>query len=255
MYSERSMNQRQTGLSLVEMLVGIAVGLFIVVGAAKLFADYVVSNKRQMLETRVNQDLRAAADIVARDLRRAGYWNNATAGVWGTGVTSVVPNPHAAASGAVSSTATSVSYTYARAAAAQVNAVDDSEFAGFRRAVVGTVGVLQMQDGQTSGWQAITDPGTVDVTTFSVLPTIPALVNNLSEYCGCLTQLTCTNSNAAGAIDIANATFNPAGVPTLTIPSFAIVLTGQSVADSAIVRTVNMNVRVRNASLTGSCPP
>lgn len=255
MHSKRSMKQNQAGLSLVEMLVGIAVGLFVIVGAAKLFADYVVSNKRQMLETRVNQDLRAAADIVARDLRRAGYWNNATAGVWGTGSASVVPNPHAAASGAVSSTATSVSYSYARAAAAQVDGLDASEYAGFRTAVVGTAGVLQMQDGQTSGWQAITDPGTVNVTTFSVTPTSPALVNNLSSYCGCLSKLTCTNSGAGGATDIANATFNPAGVPTLTIPSFAIVLTGQSVADSAIVRTVNMNVRVRNASLTGACPP
>ena len=254
MHSERTMNQRQAGLSLVEMLVGIAVGLFIVVGAAKLFADYVVSNKRQMLETRVNQDLRAAADIVARDLRRAGYWNNATAGVWGTGASSVVPNPHAAASGAVSSTATSVSYSYARAAASTPDGLDPSEYAGFDRFVAGTVGVLRMQDGQGS-WQAITDPGTLNVTVFSVTPTSPALVNNLSSYCGCLAKLTCTNSGSAGANDIANATFNPAGVPTLTIPSFAIVLTGQSVADSAIVRTVNMNVRVRNASLTGACPP
>ena len=244
MHSERTMNQRQAGLSLVEMLVGIAVGLFIVVGAAKLFADYVVSNKRQMLETRVNQDLRAAADIVARDLRRAGYWNNATAGVWGTGASSVVPNPHAAASGAVSSTATSVSYSYARAAAATLDGLDLSEYAGFQRVVAGTVGVLQMQDGQGS-WQAITDSGTLNVTAFNVTPTSPALVNNLSSYCGCLAKLTCNLASIA-------ATGTP---PVLRIPSFAIELTGQSVADPAIVRTVNMNVRVRNASLTGTCPP
>ena len=242
--------RHQRGLSIVELLVGIAVGLFVVVGAAKLFADYVVSNKRLLVETRVNQDLRAAADIVARDVRRAGYWNNATAGVGGTGI----PNPH----GAVSSTANSVSYSYARTAAAQIDGLDPSEYAGFQLVLVGGVNVLQMQDGQVGGvgsWQAVTDPGTVNITTFSVTPASPALVNNLSSYCGCLSRLTCTNSGAAGAIDIANATFNPGGVPLLTIPSFTIVLTGQSVADPTIQRTLNETVRVRNAILSGTCPP
>jgi prepilin peptidase dependent protein B len=238
-----SMVQRQGGLSLVELLVGIAVGMFVVVGAAKLFADFVVSNKRLLVETRVNQDLRAAADIIARDVRRAGYWNNATAGVWGTGSASILANPHATGAGAVSSTATSVSYSYARAAAAQVDGLDASEYAGFRQTLVGGVNVLQMQDGQGS-WQAVTDPGTVNVTTFSVTPTSPALVNDLSSYCACLTKLTCTIASIA-------ATGTP---PTLTIPSFAIVLTGQSIADPSIQRTVSENVRVRNATLTGTCP-
>lgn len=254
MTCEQPVFRRQAGLSMIELLVGVAVGLFIVVGAAKLFGDYVVSNKRLALGTRVNQDLRAAADIVARDIRRAGYWNNSTAGVWGTSGAAIVPNPHATDAGAVSFTATSVSYSYARAAAASVDAVDTSEFSGIRQVAVGGVNVLQIQDGSTTGWQAITDPGTVNITTFTVTPVAPALTNVLSSYCGCLAKLTCTNSGAAGAKDIANATFNPAGVPTLTIPSFHIVLVGQSVSDPAIVRTVNETVRVRNPSLTGACP-
>ena len=248
----------QRGLSMVEFMVGIAVGLFIVGGATKLFADFIGSNKRLMLETRVNQDLRAAADIVARDVRRAGYWNDSIAGVWGTGAAGVTANPHTTGVGAVSSTATSVNYSYARSAAALLDAVDPSEYAGFRTVAVNGINVLQMQDGQVGGvgsWQAVTDPGTVNITTFGVTPASPALVNDLSSYCGCLTRLTCTNSGAAGATDIANATFNPAGVPTLTIPSFTIVLTGQAVADASIVRTVSETVRVRNASLTGACPP
>ena len=65
---------RERGLSIIEMMVGIVVGLIVVTGIAKLFADYVSGTKRQMLETRVNQELRTAADLVARDVRRAGYW-------------------------------------------------------------------------------------------------------------------------------------------------------------------------------------
>jgi prepilin peptidase dependent protein B len=237
------MMHRQAGLSLVEMLVGVAVGLFIVVGAAKLFADYVVSNKRLLIETRVNQDLRAAADIVARDVRRGGYWNNSTAGVWSSGSVAIVPNPHGTGAGAASSAGSSVSYSYARAAASQVDGLDSSEYAGFRQVQVGSVNVLQVQDGQ-GNWQAVTDPGTVNVTTFSVVPVTPPLVNDLSKYCGCLSKLTCTIASIAAS--------GPA--PTLTIPSFTIVLTGQAVADPTIQRTINETVRVRNASLTGSCP-
>jgi prepilin peptidase dependent protein B len=251
-----SILHRQRGLSIVEFMVGIAVGLFIVGGATKLFADYIVSNKRLLLETRVNQDLRAAADIVARDVRRAGYWNNSLTGVWGTGSTTITPNPHATAAGAVSSTATSVSYTYTRDAD---DVVDSNEYTGFRLNSVNGVNRLEMWDGGVPGsenWQAITDPGTVRITAFSVTPASPVLVNNLSKYCGCLARLACVNNNdPTGATDIANPTFNPAGVPTLTIPSFQIVLTGQAVNDSAITRTVSETVRVRNASLTGSCPP
>ena len=68
---------RQSGLSLVELLVGAAIGLFLVGGATKLFIDTLDDSRRLIIETRVNQDLRAASDLVARDLRRAGYWPNA----------------------------------------------------------------------------------------------------------------------------------------------------------------------------------
>ena len=71
----------QRGLSMVELMVGVVVGLFVVAGAVKLFTDYLGSNRNLLLQTRINQDLRAAADLIARDLRRGGYWRNATAGV------------------------------------------------------------------------------------------------------------------------------------------------------------------------------
>ena len=238
-------HRRDRGLSIIELMVGIAVGLLVVVGASKLFADYVVGNKRLMLETRVNQDLRAAADIVARDVRRAGYWDNASTGVWSTGSATTVANPHASGLGQVSSTAASVSYSYARDTD---DVLDSNEYAGFRLQPVAGVGTLQMQDGQNN-WQAVTDPGTVRITAFAVTPVSPALVNDLSSYCGCLSRLTCTLA------DIANPTFNPAGKPSVTTHSFEIVLTGQAVNDPAVTRTVRETVRVRNPSLSGACPP
>ena len=68
---------RQRGLSIVELMVGIAVGLFVVAAASTLVATQLSDNRRLMLETQVHQDLRAAADIITREVRRSGYWNAA----------------------------------------------------------------------------------------------------------------------------------------------------------------------------------
>ena len=65
----------------------------------------------------------------------------------------------------------------------------------------------------------------------------PALVNDLSRFCACLTLLTCTLA------DIADPVFNPQGKPTLTIPGFQIDLAGQAVRDAAVTRAVSETVR------------
>jgi prepilin peptidase dependent protein B len=229
-----SFKQKQRGLSVIELLVGVAVGLFVVGGAIKLFVDYIGTNKRQLVVTRVNQDLRAAADIVARDLRRAGYWENAASGIAAT-------NPYATAS---QPSANEIRYAYARD---NNDVPDNNEQVGFRREVVGGVGVLRVQEG-LNNWQAITDPGTVDVTTFTVTAASPTLVNDMSKYCPCLYKLTCT------AADMTDPTRNPDGPRTMTIRSYQIELTGQAIGDPTIVRTISENVRVRNPVLTGGCP-
>ena len=60
------------GLSLIELMVAVAIGLFLVSGAMTLFVSNVVSSRRLSVETRMNQEMRAAADLIARDVRRAG---------------------------------------------------------------------------------------------------------------------------------------------------------------------------------------
>ena len=234
--------RRQRGLSIVEFMVGIAIGLFIVGGATKLFVDNLSNNRKLLLETRVNQDLQAAADIVARDLRRARYWSNAAAGVFSTGGTTVTANPHAAVTPA-SGAASSVTYSYSRSTAGNADdTLDNNENTGFQWASVGGVGVVQIIDGLNNA-QSLTDPSTVDITDFSV--TGSPLTRNLSSYCSCIKTLTCTLASIA-------ATGNK---PTLTINNFVVVLTGRSRTDSSVVRTINETVRARNESLSGTCPP
>ena len=75
--------RRSRGLSLVELLVGIAIGLSSSPPAATVVSRHAAREPRAAARSRLMQDLRTAADLVARDLRRAGYWGAAASGVRG----------------------------------------------------------------------------------------------------------------------------------------------------------------------------
>ena len=214
------------GVSLIELMVGLAVSLIVVGGALSMMARIQTTSWRLMIETRLNQDLRAAADLMARDLRRGGYWGNAIQGALAQGVGSVAAqNPYRALSG---STADGLAYRFSRDAV-ENNTLDDTEQFGFRL----LEGVLQMQT--ASGvWQNLTDDKNLRVTALAVTPTLTALP------IGSLCSKPCT----AGTPNC----------PVSTVRSLAITLTGQSVRDSTVVRSTALTVRVRNDEFSGQCP-
>jgi type IV pilus assembly protein PilW len=72
----------QRGLSIVELMIGIAIGMFILAGATLVLTTQLGDNRRLLLEAQMQQDMRAAADMVARDIRRAGYWAHSYCLVW-----------------------------------------------------------------------------------------------------------------------------------------------------------------------------
>jgi prepilin peptidase dependent protein B len=211
---------RQSGLSLVELLVGAAIGLFLVGGATKLFIDTLDDSRRLIIETRVNQDLRAASDLVARDLRRAGYWPNALqAAVQPPGVL----NPYSTASVAPGQ----VLYAYARDGDNALNAT--TEQLGFQL----DGNVIRVLNGGT--WQQVTDPQSVVVTQFSISP-----ITRL-EPAGHLCPTPC----AAGT----------AGCPAVAVRRYDIVMTGHAPNDTSVVRQISESVRLRNDEVQpASCP-
>lgn len=72
------------GFTLVELLVGLALGLLVLAAALTLLAQQTHEQRALLVEARLMQDLRSAADLVARDLRRAGHWADSGAGNWQT---------------------------------------------------------------------------------------------------------------------------------------------------------------------------
>ena len=95
----RHVRSLQAGLSIVELMVGVAIGLVIVAAAALLMTGQLVENRRLLVETQLQQDLRGAADIITRELRRAGTGQDTEAldTIWYAGTPEVRYNSKAAA--------------------------------------------------------------------------------------------------------------------------------------------------------------
>jgi prepilin peptidase dependent protein B len=221
-------SRKQAGLSLVELMVGVAIGLFVVAGATVAVSNQLGDNRRLMLETQVQQDLRAAADLIARDLRRAGYWGAAETGVWNASSVSVASNPYAPMSAATSGTAASaVTFAYSRSSA-ENNSIDATDESGFR---LSNAGVIEMRTG--GGWQALTDSNTMRVTNFQV---------KLEKTD---VALACFNTCPVGAVNCP---------PTQSVRDFEIVIDATAVHDPNVKRSVRSMARLRNDVVVGACP-
>lgn len=220
----------QRGLSIVELMVGVAIGLFIIGGAIKLFVDMFDNNRRLLIETRVNQDLRAAADIVARDIRRAGYWSGAASAFNPPAGTAPAANPYAGAT----ITANSIAYAYDRGAGASA-----AGFSLSNNTIYMTVGAAS---------QPLTDPTAVRVTDFRIANSASAVqMSELFESCPCYSVA----SGVAGACpNIATS----ASRPQAFVRWVDIIIEGEAPTASAVRRQVIESVRVRNDLVTGGCP-
>jgi type IV pilus assembly protein PilW len=216
---------RMRGLTLVELMIGLAVGLFIVAVATALLVNRLREHQLTLIEGRLLQDLRTSADVVTRDLRRAGYWGDATVVLSQTGQPRI-ENPYNALAPA-SAASDAVSFRFSRDTV-ENHTVDSNEQFGFRL----RRGVLEMLLGG-SGWQAMTDSGTMVVTAFSVTPLVQEIA--LQGVC----EQTCSSASCS---------------PTQQVRSLGISITGRSAADARVLRTVRINVRLRNDAVSGACP-
>jgi prepilin-type N-terminal cleavage/methylation domain-containing protein len=218
--------QRQQGLSLVEMMVGIAVGLVVVAAATLMVTTQLGDNRRMLLETQLQQDLRATADIVARDLWRAGALRFPEFTVWNTDGATVALNPMAPVTPA-SGAAAAVDYNYQRGP------------------VTGPYG-FELLNGvvrtrlAAGGWQELTDRNvlTGDEFTITADPSAPI-------------RLPCPNACTLPA---------PAGQPddycwpTTTVRNLTVRISGVAISDPALRRTIESQVRVRNDAVRFNQP-
>lgn len=211
--------QRQRGLSLIELMIGLLIGMFIAAVGSTMLLAQLRTSRLLLNEARLAQDLRTAADIVTRDLRRSGYFGGATE--------ANRANPYAAiAPAGAASDAVSLRYSVD---ATENNSVDSNEQFGFRL----RAGVIELQLG-SGNWQALTDANTLTITRFGIAPELQDI--GLASFC--------TTPCAAGDNHCP---------PHQQLLSYSVELTARLVSDAAVTRSLRTTVRVRNDALVGAC--
>lgn len=209
-------SRQQRGLSLVELMVGVSIGLLIVAGAGLVVGTQLAENRRLLLETQVQQDLRSAADIIARELRRSGSWQEARKGIWFRGTTGVLKNPFEAVTPTGSAVATETEYRYHRSAGIE---------GPFRFKLEGNT--IKAELG-TNGLQELTDSRTLKITAFSIAPvTTPATAP----------KIPCPKLCADGTQNC---------WPSINVRELVVVIEGEAASDAAVKRRVQSTVRLRN---------
>jgi type IV pilus assembly protein PilW len=211
------MRRRQSGLSIVELMVGVAIGLFVVAAASLVVTTQLGDNRRLLLETQLQQDLRASADIITRELRRAGAWGAAEEGLSYPGRTSNV-------SSSPFSTVTvnggnEVRFSYQRS-------VGNTGPYGFKLLDTGVIRTLLGIVDTGENWQDLTDGAVLNVTQFDVTE-----VATTSE------PLTCPLECPGGGTDC---------WPTIVNRTLRVVIGAQSRVDPTVTRTLTTFVRLRN---------
>lgn len=233
--------KRQRGASVIELMVGVAVGLIAIMFVTQFFVGQLVSNTATLKATRLNQELRMIIDYTARDVRRASYWGNAIRGVWYEGTPGITANPlqsitvGTTPNPSVATTAETISYTY------DVNAngvIDDNENFTIRRTVLGSgVGVVEVVQGiNAQTITPISDPGSTTIT-------------------GLTFSTTAAGQNAAAAPATVNVTCIVAGSsPVLTVREIIVTVSGRLTDDPAVARTMQETIRIRADRIVGTCP-
>lgn len=212
------MRAHQAGLSLVELMVGLALGLFIAAAGLAAVAEQWREHRQASAAMRLMQELRSAGDVITRDLRRAGHWAAPAASA---------PNPYAAlAPQAAASDA--ASFAYSRDAT-ENQLLDGNEQFGLRL----RRGVIELLLG-AGNWQALTDAGTLVVTEFVVQPRIDSV--SLLEHC----ERPCPPGASCEA--------------QAEVRRLAIRITARAADDPTLVRRIDTFVRVRNDAVRGACP-
>lgn len=204
----RSSGALQRGLSIVEMMVGLTIGLIVVAAASQVVVTQLNENRKLLVEMQVQQDLRATADIITRELRRAGAWNAAENGVW-LSSGSAQANIYREVSSGIEA-----GYRYKR------DTGDSGGPYGFK-----------FQDGSIrtrfgDAWQELTDGRNLKVTSFSITEkSDPALTLPCAKVC------------SDGTTDC---------WPTIQSRVYEVSIAAEAVSDPTVKRSIRSMVKLRN---------
>lgn len=215
-----SIKSKQTGFTLVELVIALGLNLVVVVALLGIFIANLNHYRSVLNANMLYQQLQTAMDIMTSDIRRAGYWANAS----NDAHLDQNNNPFMASGLDVSVPAgnTCILFSYDHnnnGTLPSIGSGSDDERYGYR--LSGTAiqtrpwGASFSCAAAASAWENMTDTNIVNVT---------ALTFTLT------TQTINTGPGTAG----------------ITLRSVDISLTGRLVSDSTVTKTLTQHVRIRN---------
>lgn len=210
--------RRFCGFTLIELLIALVISTLLLSGLLALFGANVGHYNKTMNYNRLNEQLKAALEIMANDIRRAGYWANASNDV----ATNQNNNPFMTSTTDVSVNANNncILFSYDHGNNGSLPAIsanyDDDRY-GFQ---LSNNAIQSRPPGAAfscaaSGWENVTDPNIITIT-----------------------NLTFTLINST-------ITTGP-GSQGIRMRSVDISVTGQLANDSTVSRTLTQHVRIRN---------
>lgn len=210
----RLSRRSQYGLSLIELMVGIVVGLVMLSAVTSMVVNNLKANRDAVAAAKLNQDLRGALSVIARDLRRANYLPS----MQGT----LTSNPSA-------QLANTITLTGCNGACNTLT----FGYGGLTKVVDLSGGAVRMKEG-TAAAQGLTDN----------------LVSTVTDLSFCFVD---TNGNVDPSDDTCAATAPTSYSVTVTgvtekirIYLVKITITGRLKNDAAVTKTIEQTVKVRN---------
>jgi type II secretory pathway pseudopilin PulG len=146
------------GFTLVELLVGVAIGVFLLFGVVAVFTNTVRGSADNLRSARLNQELSSVMEMMVNDIRRAGYTNDVRS------IYSNTTTEQRTVSDITLPSATCILYSYNENNDADL---DNEERHGFKRAESGGIGRIEFGTNVNDcngDWPDLTDPSVVDVT-------------------------------------------------------------------------------------------
>ncbi|ANH67231.1 PilW family protein [Mitsuaria sp. 7] len=213
------------GFTLVEFMIGLTIGLLLLAGAFAMAGVQLGEHHRLMLELQVQQELRATAELMLRDLRRAAFWDRAQDGVWQDDPDVPVRNPYADVT--VEDTGRRLTYSFARDGSASGGA-SVRETSGFR---LSEGRIDQLISGR---YQPLTDPDLLRVRRLEVR--LASQGHPLGDAC----DPSCAVGGAACA-------------PTLSARLVTLIVDAEAAHDPRVTHHLELLSPLHNHALSGAC--
>ena len=236
---------RQKGLSIIELMVGMTLGLIVVTAAIAAFLGNLRGSSDNLRQARLNEDMNAVMAYMMNDIRRAGYWGTANKDQ---------ANPFSEPTTDITINGNCILYSYDAVYSTAYGDINDGDFFGFKLI---NGGIIQMRTGSTTHdnsacstasdtWNNLNDPNTlfIDTLTFSFEG---SKCVNTSVSTGTTTYTSLANATLLPCSASFHASYQAVAGHTLAEARMVrITLTGHHTSDATLTKTLTNIVSVRN---------